>query len=239
MKIKQFFYASLICFAADSAVIAQNSGSTRDEPDSVMGFFVTSRGMGKGGDLGGLKGADTHCQKLAEEAGAGARRWRAYLSTSATDKEPAVNARDRIGLGPWSNYDGEFIARNASELDETGKTIWEISASPLKDVNNVNAEFALTERGQRVTPLTGAGGMHNILTGSRPDGTAYHVGRNLTCNNWTSNDAMGAVQVGHVDRAGNGPNAKSWNAAEIIEGCSQAKLTEGESGGLFYCFAEI
>lgn len=224
-------------FTAFNAADAADKAVAATGPAPSMGFFVTSRGPGKGGDLGGLAGADRHCQALAAAVGAGGRAWRAYLSASATGTSPAVNARDRIGLGPWANYRGVLIARNAGELDETAKTLWEIAQGEAGE-NNVGAKLALTETGEPVAPLGGPAGRRNILTGSRPDGTAYRVGRNLTCDNWTSSRDDGAAQAGHADRAGGGPNVRSWNSAEATKGCSAAKLRESESDGLFYCFAE-
>jgi hypothetical protein len=189
---------------------------------SVMTFFITSRGSGKGGDLGGLRGADAHCQALAAAEGAGDHAWRAYLSTSTTGSQPAVNARDRIGQGPWYNGEGNRIALNLGELHGAA--------------NAIDKENAVSER---IDPIDGVGdpmNRHDILTGSRPDGTAFPPGTNLTCTNWTSSGA-GRAQVGHHDRQGQGDGSKSWNSAHASRGCSQADLEATGGAGLFYCFA--
>jgi hypothetical protein len=189
---------------------------------SVTRFFVTSRGLGNGGDLGGLAGADAHCQALAKAEGSGDHTWRAYLSTSARDGQPAVNARDRIGKGPWYNAEGVLIAANLDELHS--------------DKAQINKETAATER---LDPVNGVGDMpnrHDILTGSQPDGMAFPAGRDLTCGNWSSSDA-GTAQVGHHDRRGSTPGANSWNSAHESRGCSQPDLETTGGAGLFYCFA--
>ena len=189
---------------------------------SVTRFFVTSRGLGKGGDLGGLAGADAHCQALAKAEGAGDHTWRAYLSTSATPNQPAVNARDRIGTGPWYNSGGVLIAASVDELH--------------RDTNKINKETAVTERLDPVSGVGDAPNMHDILTGSRPDGTAFDAGDDLTCGNWTSS-SPGRAQVGHHDRRGQGEGVSSWNSAHASRGCSQQDLESTGGAGLFYCFA--
>jgi hypothetical protein len=196
-----------------------------------MTFFITGVGLGTGGDLGGLAGADRHCQTLAQAVGAGGRTWRAYLSTSAVGEQPAVNARDRIGRGPWENAHGVVIARNVDELH--GR-------------NNLNKQTALTEKGEPVNGRGDAPNMHDILTGSQPDGRAFpgrdELGEDLTCHNWTSN-SEGAAMVGHHDRLGlfDTDSARSWNAAHPSRGsngdCSQEALRSTGGAGLFYCFA--
>ena len=188
---------------------------------SVMTFFVTSRGLGQGGDLRGLSGADAHCQALAQAEGAGDHTWRAYLSTSAASDQPAVNARDRIGKGPWYNAEGLLVAANLDELHS--------------DKNQITKETAVTER---LDPVNGAGdtpNLHDILTGSRPDGTAYPAGDDLTCGNWTSS-GQGRAQVGHHDRRGLGAGVNSWNSVHASRGCSQDDLQATGGAGLFYCF---
>ncbi|HEY7171664.1 MAG TPA: hypothetical protein VH417_12525 [Vicinamibacterales bacterium] len=188
---------------------------------SVMTFFITSHGPGKGGDLGGLRGADAHCQALAKAEGAGDHTWRAYLSTAA-GSQPAVNARDRIGSGPWYNGEGNRIALNPGELHG--------------GMNAIDKENAVTER---IDPVNGVGdtpNRHDILTGSRADGTAFPAGTDLTCNNWTSSGA-GRAQVGHHDRQGQGEGSTSWNSAHASRGCGQADLEATGGAGLFYCFA--
>jgi hypothetical protein len=187
---------------------------------SVMTFFVTSKGPGKGGDLGGLAGADAHCAALAKAEGAGDHTWRAYLSASATGGQPAVNARDRIGKGPWYNAEGLLIAANIDELHS--------------DKSRVSKETAVTER---LDPINGVGddpNVHDILTGSRPDGTAFPAG-DLTCRNWTSS-GDGTAQVGHHDRRGLGAGVNSWNSVHASRGCSQDDLRATGGAGLFYCF---
>jgi len=189
---------------------------------SVMSFFVTSAGSGKGGNLGGLTGADAHCQALAKAEGAGDHTWRAYLSFAATDKEPAVNARDRVGRGPWYNAEGTLIAANPAQLHSGAR--------------GINKATAVTER---LDPVNGAGdtpNRHDILTGSNPDGTAFQAGADLTCRNWTSGGA-GRAQVGHHDRAGRGQGVNSWNSEHPSRGCSQQDLEATGGAGLFYCFA--
>ena len=191
---------------------------------SVMKFFVTSRGSGKGGDLGGLAGADAHCQALAKAEGAGDHTWRAYLSTMATPAGPAVNARDRIGAGPWYNAEGSLIAANLAQLHGGESAI------------NINKESAVTER---LDPINGVGdtpNRHDILTGSQPDGTAFRGNEDLTCGNWTSS-ATGSAQVGHHDRKGLGQGVNSWNSVHASRGCSQQDLETTGGAGLFYCFA--
>jgi hypothetical protein len=188
---------------------------------SVMTFFVTSKGPGNGGDLGGLAGADAHCQALAQAEGAGDHTWRAYLSASATDGQPAINARDRIGKGPWYNAEGLLVAATLDELHS--------------DKNRISKETAVTER---LDPVNGVGdepNVHDILTGSRPDGTAYAGDGDLTCRNWTSS-GDGRAQVGHHDRRGLTEGVNSWNSVHASRGCSQSDLRVTGGAGLFYCF---
>ena len=218
---------------ASTALLTLIGCATEMSPASGTGgemtFFVTSVGPGKGGDLGGLDGADQHCQSLAKAAGAGDRAWRAYLSTQgSTLSDPkVVHARDRIGSGPWRNAKGVLIARNVEELH---------SAS-----SNLTKQTALDEKGQMVNGRTEKPNKHDILTGSRPDGTAF-LGlsfSDMTCGNWTKSSADGAAMTGHHDRAGpiDHPWAVSWNSAHPTLGCSQEKLRPTGGDGLFYCFA--
>ncbi len=179
---------------------------------SVTRFFVTSRGIGRGGDLGGLTGADAHCQALAQAEGSGDHTWRAYLSTTATSTSGAVNARDRIGNGPWYNALGDRVATDIRDLHGGADTI--------------GAENALTERGDPVSPNAG------IVTGSRADGTAFLPGDDLTCANWTSNGG-GRAQLGAVDQQ---HGTATWNSAHASRGCSQQDVG-GAGGALLYCFA--
>ena len=188
--------------------------------DNAMSFFVTSAGSGKGGDLGGLEGADAHCAMLAKAAGSKKKQWRAYLSTEA-DGERGISARDRIGQGPWYNAKGVLIAKNITELHLYNKTI-------LK-------ETALNEKGEIVNGRGDKPNLHDMLTGSMDDGTAYFPdAEDHTCNNWTSSDA-GSAQVGHHDRHGGGN--LSWTSAHPSRGCSMEALAKTGGAGLFYCFA--
>ena len=194
-----------------------------------MTFFVTSVNPGKGGDLGGLEGADRHCQSLAQAAGAGHRTWRAYLSTQAATLAGTdfVNARDRIGTGPWQNAKGEVVARSVDELHSAN--------------SRLTKETALDEKGQIVNGRTEKPNKHDILTGSRPDGTAF-PGKpfpDMTCGNWTNGSDSGAAMTGHHDRVGpsDASWAVSWNAAHPTLGCSMEKIRPTGGDGLFYCFA--
>jgi hypothetical protein len=193
-----------------------------------MSFFVTSVGSGNGANLGGLAGADKHCQTLAAAVGQGTRTWRAYLSAAAAAGQPAVNARDRIGKGPWMNVKGEVIAKDVATLHS--------------DMNNIKKETALTEKGATVNGVGDTPNQHDILTGSQADGTlqaATAPNPDATCGNWTSAaDAAGSAQLGHVDRmGGRGAAGMSWNSAHGSRGCSQANLVATGGNGYFYCFA--
>jgi len=190
-----------------------------------MTFFITSTGPGKGADLGGLEGADRQCQTLAQAAGAGGKTWRAYLSTQGNG---AVNARDRIGKGPWQNFKGEVIAQNVDELHG--------------DNNKLGMPISLTERGTMVAGVGYTPNYHDVLTGSQPDGKAFAAGEDRTCKNWTSS-TQGAAMLGHADRKGLRDDAasKSWNSSHPSRGaeggCSQNDLRGTGGAGLFYCFA--
>ena len=188
-----------------------------------MGFFVTSTGSGKGADFGGLAGADQHCQKLAAAAGAGGRTWRAYLSTQAAGSAPAVNARDRIGKGPWKNAKGVVIAKDVAELHGT---------------NNLTKQTALTEKGMVVYGRGDTPNEHDILTGTQPDGTAFAGAADKTCGNWTRS-GEGSAEVGHSDRTGldTSPPALSWNSSHASRGCSIDQLKATGGAGYLYCFA--
>jgi hypothetical protein len=187
-----------------------------------MSFFVTSVGAGDGANLGGIEGADAHCAFLAYTVGLGDLEWRAYLSTTPEDGQPGVNARDRIGSGPWFNYEGVMIARDVTDLHG-------------EDVN-LTKETQLTEAGHMVRGRGDSPNRHDILTGSQLDGTAFPAGDDSTCGNWTSN-GEGSASVGHHDRQGGGANPTSWNAAHGSRGCSQQNLRGSGGDGLFYCFA--
>lgn len=188
-------------------------------------FFVTSVGGGQGANYGGLEGADAHCQKLATAAGTPYQTWRAYLSTQGPN---AVNARDRIGKGPWTNVRGQVIARDVGHLH--GDTLEQAQLG-----SNLTRNTALTEKGERPKAAGDTPNEHDILTGSTPDGRAYPDGADKTCRNYTSSAEDGSVQLGHFDRTGGG-NA-SWSSAHGSRGCSQAKLVSTGGAGLLYCFA--
>ena len=218
---------ALATLALGSLTASAQQQAANTAPKQPLGFFVTSVGSGKGADLGGLAGADAHCQKLASEAGAGHRTWRAYLSTQAIDGQPAINARDRIGKGPWANAKGQIVAQDVAQLH--GDTLDQARLG-----NNLSRTTALTEKGD---PVKGAGDKpneHDILTGSRPDGTAFTDAADHSCRNYTSS-GTGSVQVGHFDRTGGGN--VSWNAAHASRGCSQENLVSTGGAGYFYCFA--
>ena len=192
-------------------------------------FFLTSDGIGNGGNLGGLAGADNHCQTLAQAAGFGApKTWRAYLSAQAADGQPAVNARDRIGKGPWQNSKGVVIAKDVADLHSAG--------------NNLTKQTALSEKGEVINGAGDTPNRHDVLTGSQADGTAFAAGEDRTCKNWTSS-TQGAAMVGHFDRKGlrDDEPSKSWNSSHPSRGsdggCSQADLKSTGGDGLLYCFA--
>lgn len=200
-----------------TAIVSPLTSTAEDRP---MGFFVTSEGMGNGGNLGGLEGADAHCQKLAAAAGAGGRTWRAYLSTEAEGAR-GVSARDRIGNGPWYNARGILIAANLSDLH-----LYNMS---------ITLETALDESGNRIKGRGEKPNEHDILTGTQDDGTSYFPDeQDHTCNNWTSSD-KGSAQVGHHDRHGGGN--VSWTSAHPSRGCSQDALKATGGAGKLYCFA--
>ena len=211
--------ASAACFAL--AVVAAPPAFAQSADTS---FFLTSNGPGKGGDLGGIAGADRHCQSLAQAAGAGAKTWRAYLSAQAADGQPAVNAKDRIGKGPWQNAKGQVVAKDVDDLH--GANV------------NLTKTSALDEKGN-VPPGRGAPvNKHDALTGSQMNGTAFAAGQDRTCNNWTSS-STGNAMLGHIDREGLSETveAKSWNASHPSRSCSQDDLKSTGGAGLFYCFA--
>jgi hypothetical protein len=222
MKIRTmlFFLAATMVFAVTTFLAWQPAPQAAN-----MTFFVTSAGSGNGANLGGLAGADALCQKLATAAGAPATRtWRAYLSANPAGAA-AVNAKDRIGRGPWVNSRGATIAANVADLHS--------------DKNAMTKASNLTEKGATVNGVGDTPNTHDILTGSQPDGTAYTDGMDHTCGNWTSaTDGMGAAQLGHSDRmGGRGPQGGSWNSSHASRGCSQANLVATGGAGLFYCFA--
>ncbi len=200
------------------SIVAQQ----RNEEPPEMGFFVTSVGLGDGADLGGLEGADAHCQALADAAGAGNSTWRAYLSTQGPG---AVNARDRIGDGPWANVNGLIMATSVENLHY--------------DNSNFNWEHSLDENGEQFpSRIDGDPDFteHDVLTGSQIDGTAFPAGEDRTCGNWTSNDE-GSAMLGHADRYSFTTPGSSWNTAHPSQGCSQDNLVATGGAGRFYCFA--
>jgi hypothetical protein len=194
----------------------------RTGSDTGLSFFITSAGTGRGADLGGLAGADEHCRRLAADAGAGNRTWHAYLSAGAANGQPAVNARDRIGAGPWYNARGVQVARDVAHLHAAG--------------NGLGKTGSLTERGAVVNGRGDTPNQHDILTGSQLDGTAFPGTADKTCSNWTSS-GEGSAQVGHHDLQGGGENPTSWNSAHGSRGCSQQNLIATGGNGYFYCFA--
>ncbi|MET0921781.1 MAG: lectin [Xanthobacteraceae bacterium] len=216
---------SLSIAAASVAVLALGLSAGVNAQQANMSFFITSAGAGKGADLGGLEGADRHCQQLAQAAGAGGKTWRAYLSTQGAG---AVNARDRIGRGPWQNAKGEAVAQNVDDLHSAN--------------NKLTKQTALNEKGEGVNGRGDTPNRHDILTGSQPDGRAFAAGDDRTCGNWTKSGA-GAAMVGHHDRQGlrDDEPSKSWNSSHPSRGpdggCSQADLRSTGGDGLFYCFA--
>lgn len=225
MKMTILASAALLAATIAGQALAQQQAP---DPSKPLGFFVTSEGLGKGADLGGLAGADAHCQKLATAVGAGGRTWRAYLSTQAADGKPAVNARDRIGNGPWFNARGVQIARDVAHLHGDS-----LEAAQLG--NNLSRNTVLTEKNE---PVKGAGDKpneHDILTGSTPDGRAFADAADRTCKNYTSSAADGSAQLGHFDRTGGGNT--SWNSAHPSRGCGQQNLVSTGGAGLLYCFA--
>jgi hypothetical protein len=218
------------CFAL--AAISVLAAAPAQAQSADTSFFVTSNSVGNGGNLGGLAGADNQCQTLAQAAGAGANAsgvkvWRAYLSTQAADGKPAVNARDRIGKGPWKNAKGAVVAKDVAELH---------------GANALTKQSALSEKGEVINGRGDTPNRHDVLTGSQPDGTAFAAGEDRTCKNWTSS-TQGAAMVGHIDRIGlrDDDASKSWNSSHPSRGpdggCSQNDLKSTGGDGLMYCFA--
>jgi hypothetical protein len=195
-------------------------------PPPPMSFFVASAGSGKGADLGGLAGADRICQTLATAAGS-TKTWHAYLSAAAANGQPAVNARDRTGTGPWYNAKGARVAQNVADLH--GDTL-----EAARRGNNLTKVTAINEKGETINGVGDTPNRHDMLTGSQLDGTAFTDGADHTCQNWTSS-TTGTAQLGHHDRTGGGNT--SWNATHPSRGCSQENLVATGGAGLFYCFA--
>jgi hypothetical protein len=212
----------LVRFGGVALAMAVTLAVPSAQNEKSLSFFITSAGPGNGANLGGLAGADKHCQTLAAAAGAGNRTWRAYLSTQASGGQAAVNAKDRIGAGPWYNAKGVSVADSVAHLHS--------------DKNGLSKENSLTEKGEVVNGRGDTPNRHDILTGSQMDGTAPAGTDDATCRNWTSN-AEGSALVGHHDRTGGGANPTSWNSAHGSKGCSQENLRGTGGDGLFYCFA--
>jgi hypothetical protein len=211
---------------ASAALLVLAAGAGAQQ--TTMTFFLTSAGPGKGADLGGLEGADRHCQQLAQAVGAGGKTWRAYLSTQAAGGGQAVNARDRIGAGPWRNAKGEIVAQNVDDLHSAN--------------NKLSKQASLSEKGEVINGRGDTPNRHDVLTGSQPDGRAFAAGEDRTCGNWTKSGA-GSAMVGHHDRQGlrDDEPSKSWNSSHPSRGpdggCSQADLKSTGGDALFYCFA--
>ena len=225
MKRRHSVYFATAAAAAVLLVACGTGGmGGASSAQSKTSFFLTSANAGKGADFGGLAGADRYCQSLAASAGAGGRTWRAYLSNSAMDGSPAVNARDRIGSGPWFNVKGDLIASNVDELH---------------GANKLTKQTALTEKGEGISGRGDPVNLHDILTGSSPDGRAVSDGKDNTCGNWTKSGDGSAI-VGHHDRQGLRDDApsKSWNSSHATQGCSLDALKKTGGGGLLYCFAQ-
>ena len=222
-----FKKSQVVLFAAIIiSFLSSSDAQTQQKPPQFpnMTFFITSKSGPDGANFGGIEGADKHCQALATEAGASHKTWRAYLSTQAEGDKPAINARDRIGKGPWVNTEGVQIAANLNELHS--------------DKNKINVETGRAENGRRIPSREFVVNQHDILTGSTPDGRAFPPGEDMTCGNWTKN-GEGHAMVGHHDRMGLRDDApsKSWNSSHPSRGCSAEALKRSGGAGLLYCFA--
>ena len=239
--MKRIILVSTMLAMVSACDKAQNTTVTNDAPTSAaeskapqktgpMSFFITSIGAGDGANFGGIEGADEHCQDLADDVDAGNKTWKAYLSTSGRydrnnpeNNSASVNARDRIGKGPWFNAKGKLIARDVEHLHSN---------------NNINKQTGLNEKGEMINGRGDKPNEHDILTGSRADGTALSPHKSLTCKNWSSSEG-GAAAVGHHDKTGPTEDnwAKSWNFSHFSRGCSQQALESSGGAGLIYCFA--
>lgn len=219
---------ALVAITGAAVAMGISAAHAQQQPPQFpeMTFFITSQPGPDGANFGGIEGADKHCQDLAAKAGAGSRTWRAYLSQQAMDGKPAINARDRIGKGPWRNALGTRIAANLEDLHDSYKV-------------NINTDTGLSETGKKVMSREFLVNYHDILTGTQADGTAPPPGKDLTCGNWTKGGEDGAAMVGHHDRMGlrDDPPSRSWNAAHPSRGCSNARLRLSGGNGLLYCFA--
>ena len=219
-RTKLFFVAATIVLFGSCAPAGDDASDSASEP--TMTFFLTSVGPGNGADIGGLSGADQHCEMLAGAAGAGDLTWHAYLSTAATADAAAVNARDRIGSGPWYNHAGVQVASDVDNLHG--------------EDNNLTMESVLNEMGGMTNGRGDDPNRHDILTGSQSDGTAFGGDDDTTCQNWTGS-GEGNARVGHFDRVGGGDDGTSWNSAHASRGCGQEDLQGTGGDGLYYCFA--
>jgi hypothetical protein len=215
--------AAALSIAAGAIVVQALAADAPPKPP--MTFFLTSVGMGKGGDLGGIAGADKHCQTLAAAAGVGDRTWRAYLSTQGAG---AINARDRIGQGPWHNFKGQIVAADLADLH--GDTL-----ELARKGNLINKRTVFDERGNPVKGSTDTPNEHDVLTGTQLDGTAYTDAADHTCKNWTSSSPNDTAQIGHHDR--NSASSISWNSAHATRGCHQDGIVSTGGAGQLYCFA--
>lgn len=226
MRIDKLSIASLVlvasCSAGSRSTTTTAAAPATAAPQNRASFFITSAGPGNGAALGGLEGADRHCAQLAQAAGLTGVTWHAYLSATAADGKAAVNARDRIGSGPWYNVKGVAVAQSVADLHS--------------DNNKLGKENSLTEKGMPVNGRGDTPNMHDILTGSNLDGTVATDSLDTTCRNWTSSAADGRAMVGHHDRTGGGTNPTSWNSAHPSRGCGQQNLQATGGNGLFYCF---
>jgi len=226
MRIKHRIAVSTLAALAAPLVLAGGDAAAQQQPPQFpnMSFFITSAGGPKGADYGGVAGADAHCQALAEKAGAGTKTWRAYLSVQAAGGVTAINARDRIGKGPWFNAAGTRIATDVADLHSAH--------------NRIDTDNGLAETGRRIPSRLFVVNQHDILTGSLEDGTAPPADKDMTCGNWTKS-GEGAAMVGHHDRMGLRDDApsKSWNASHPSRGCSADALKSSGGAGLLYCFA--
>ena len=221
MKSMLLTLPALILFGATSCTSSSDDLADNADTEHMMSFFLTSVGSGNGGDLGGLEGADQHCQALATAAGFGDQMWNAYLSSTGSDGSSGINARDRIGSGPWYNFAGDQVATDVDNLHGE---------------NNLTKETVLNELGAMTNGRGDDPNRHDILTGTQLDGTAAAGDGDTTCQNWTGS-GEGSALVGHFDRLGGGDNPTSWNSAHASRGCGQEDLRGTGGDGLFYCFA--
>jgi hypothetical protein len=223
MKPVEIFTKRLSVAIIAAMCVASGINTAQAQADAPS-FFVTSTGKGKGADLGGLEGADAHCAALAKAAGLSQTNWRAYLSTTAPGGDPGVNARDRVGKGPWRNVKGVVVAKSIDDLHS--------------EANNLTKQTALSEKGEVIMGRGDTVNMHDVLTGSDPAGHYSTAGGDTTCGNWTKSEEGSAI-VGHIDRVGPKPSRHmtSWNSSHGSRGCGQEALKSTGGAGLFYCFA--